>query len=1033
VSALGASAGLWTGKAAQWDTASVSWDSPRPDASGMPLECEADAGDHGADAASSARYAANGDNRRRWSSDAAQAISWASEPVTTLYHPNYLNWANGPGVPGEMSRLDVVKSVGTSIAYSLDGLNLGLMRFSSDTLSGEPAEGGMVMHAMTDISQSRDTMAQRLQAYTALGYTPLSETLYEAGQYLAGRPVDYGLQSTVDNELLVPSVPESRRAADPSRYESPVQYQCQKNFVVLLTDGEPTADSSADDKIANLPGFGDLGRSQCDGSGEGHCLDDMAEYLHSAADLAPGLPGRQGASVYTIGFGPDVAGSTFLDEVARRGGGKAFKAGEVTDLTAVLRRIFSDILQSAGTFAAPSVAVNAFNRTQSNNELLVALFRPADSLRWHGNVKKYGLRGGEIVDATGVSAVDPATGFLRSGTRSMWSSSNEADVVMDGGAVEQLPDPVQRHLYTYTASANQPDLTAAANAFAVTNVTGLTDAVLRTGGAGPSRQAVIDWAHGTDSNDRNGNGDRTETLRSMGDPLHARPSIVTYGGTTLRPDVNDSVAFVPTNDGFLHALDTRSGRELWAFIPPELLGRVADLYRDPKVAARTYGLDSDVQVLKFDVNQDGIVDAAAGDRVWIFFGMRRGGHNYYALDVTERTRPRLKWNLGPAQLPGIGETWSVPSIARVRVQGATQNGENLVLIFGGGYDDAQENVQYTADNAGNRIYMVDASSGDLLWYAGGPDASGSPDLALPNMTHSIPGRIVALDTDGDAYADRLYAADMGGRVWRFDIWNGRARSELVTGGVFARLGLGDSGSTDIRDNRRFYAAPDVALIERRGAEPYYNIAIGSGYRGHPLHTETRDRFYSLRDKNPFGHLPQDQYDAAAPLVENELVDMTGDPAATPVPTTAAGWKLEMRLNGGWIGEKILAEATTVSGTILFTSYQPQSPDAADPCRPATGINRVYALSVDTGRPAIDFNEDAAIDAADRSTVLAQSGIAGEVSVALEAKREGQVDPNADALGRRGICSVGVEVLKRCIVPGGVVRTFWRRSADNGGG
>ena len=46
--------------------------------------------------------------------------------------------------------------------------------------------------------------------------------------------------------------------------------------------------------------------------------------------------------------------------------------------------------------------------------------------------------------------------------------------------------------------------------------------------------------------------------------------------------------------------------------------------------------------------------------------------------------PRLKWNLGPAQLPGIGETWSTPTIARVRIDGAEQNGENLALIFGGG-------------------------------------------------------------------------------------------------------------------------------------------------------------------------------------------------------------------------------------------------------------------------------------------------------------------------------------------------------------
>ena len=84
-----------------------------------------------------------------------------------------------------------------------------------------------------------------------------------------------------------------------------------------------------------------------------------------------------------------------------------------------------------------------------------------------------------------------------------------------------------------------------------------------------------------------------------------------------------------------------------------------------------------------DFNLDGIVDAAAGDRVWIYFGMRRGGSTYYALDVTDRDNPRLRWKIGPSELPGIGETWSAPAIARVRVNGATQNGENLVLIFGG--------------------------------------------------------------------------------------------------------------------------------------------------------------------------------------------------------------------------------------------------------------------------------------------------------------------------------------------------------------
>jgi hypothetical protein len=157
-----------------------------------------------------------------------------------------------------------------------------------------------------------------------------------------------------------------------------------------------------------------------------------------------------------------------------------------------------------------------------------------------------------------------------------------------------------------------------------------------------------------------------------------------------------------------------------------------------------------------------------------------------------------------------------------------------------------------------------------------------------------------------------------------------------------------------------------------------------------------------------------------------------------VPTTARGWLLELRLNTDWSGEKVLAESLTVGGIVLFPTYQPQPPAQVDPCSSANGVNRVYALSVDTGKPAIDFSGDATITNADLFTQIAQSGIAGEVTFAFEAvgSRTGQPgddddddDESAvgvDALGRRAVCFVGVEVLRRCVLPGSVVRTFWQR-------
>ena len=1025
--ALASNAGLYTGRVLQRSALIPQWVTIAPGALDQPLECAADAGIHGATDNSGDTYARNGDPNHPWTSNPNERISWDSAPVVTLYSANELNWYYAPAVPARLTRLQTMQSVASSILNSIDGVNVGLMRFSNAASATNPldlAEGGMVTHEIANITTARSSLIADLQSYTAQGFTPLSETLYEAGLYFAGRKVDYGLNSRIDDVTPFPSVSASRQPANPVLYQSPIQYQCQRNYDIILTDGEPSMDSSADAKIASLPGFNSLVGASCDGSGDGHCLDDMAQYLHDA-DLSP-LTGKQSVTTYTIGFGPDVAGSAYLETVARRGGGRAYTAGNVTELTAALQSIVGDIQRSSATFASPTISVNAFNRSFTNNNLYISVFNPTNSLRWPGNVKKYGLRNGQIVDASGSNAIDPATGFFLSTAQSYWSPSVDGADVTAGGAVSRMPTLDSRHLYTWFPSAGVNDLSSATNALSVANPL-LTDAILNTSPIGAiTKQNLLDWFRGRDLQDLNGNGNVNEVVTHMGDPLHAKPAIVTYGGSVGSPDALDSVLYVPTNDGFLHAIDAKTGRELWAFVPPSLLGRLADIYTNRGVTARSYGLDGEVRVLTFDANQDGVIDAAAGDRVWIYFGMRRGGREYFALDVTDRLHPQIKFDIGPGQLPGVGETWSTPTIARVRIAGAPQNGENLVLIFGGGYDDAEENGAYVEDSSGHRIYIVDASSGALLWYAGGPRGAGNPDLPLDRMRNAIPSRVVVLDTNNDGYADRMYVGDLGGRVWRFDITNGNSRANLVAGGVIAALGAGDNADQSMANNRRFYNAPDVALIQHRGVDPYFSIAIGSGYRGHPLNTVTQDRFYLIRDKSPFASLSAASYAGITPLNDATLVNITGAIGSIHVPAAAAGWKLEMRLHGGWVGEKILNDALTVNGTVLFTSYQPQATGDVNACQPANGINRAYAVSVDDGHATLDFNHDGVINASDVSQTLMQSGIAGEVNLALEAPAPDHSNNAAgtDALGRRALCVVGVEVLQRCVAPGGIVRTFW---------
>jgi type IV pilus assembly protein PilY1 len=985
------------------------------------VECEADDGVHGRDDASTAGTYIR-ENSTGWST--TDRDEWSE--ISNLYRfftPNYLNYANGAGQPIPMTRLEIVRNVAITLASTLQGVNLGLMRYSTT------AEGGYVLNAVEDINANRSAILATLNAFSPTSgssYTPLSETYYEAARYLTGRSVQYGNTSAPGI-----SVPESRLSSGSNTYKTPITNQCQKNFIVYLTDGAPTQDHNANASIGAMIG----GACQADPIepyhdsgwtlGSGICMDDLANWLNTS-DLSAQV-GDQTVQTYMIGFGDSVAASAgYLNTIARAGGTEqAYTAGDVPTLTSALQAIFEGIQDASGTFVTPSVSVNAFNRAQADSDLFFSLFKVSAGPHWLGNLKKYELDGATIVDVSGQNAVN-SLGFFDSGARSFWSPLVDGNDVAKGGAVSQMPDPAARKIYSYLSTEKQLSHSSGVNFFSTANTT-ITDAVVGSGaattGCSALCQTTINWARGLDVRDRDRDGSTTDAAHFMGDPLHGRPALIGYGGSPSSPDPKDVVVFVPTNDGFLHAIaghtGSGGGQELWAFIPPELLPRLHSLYENTTTSQRTYGLDGDVRVMKLDTNQDGIVDAGDGDRVWIFFGMRMGGDRYYALDVTDRNSPKLMWNIGPTELPGLGQSWSAPAVTRVRVGSANDNAEKLVLVFGGGYDLGQEVQPYSADDVGNRIFMVDAETGKRLWHAGPSGGVNSPDLVLANMTNAIAGRITVIDTDGDLFSDRMYAADLGGRVWRFDITNGNAAGSLVAGGVIARLGAADNGTPPAADARRLYNAPDVSLVQRRRQQPYFNIALGSGHRGHPLDLVTADRFYSIRDKQPYARLTQAQYDALAPIVESDLRDITSDPVGIQVLPGDPGWRYELPARSGHLGEKVLAESTTVNNVILFPTFQPLEPSATDPCFP-TNVNRVYAINVD-GNPALDFNNDGRIDNDDTSVELAQTGIVGDINVALVRTD----DANASATPQT-VCLAGVEVLSKCVGVGGTIRTFWHR-------
>ena len=930
LTAFSRGAGHYVDRMAQYNPASADrWERISTQQRLRPVECEDDSGLHGDGSngsGDSGVFARNGDDNDLWSDDPLEEISWGQRPAErsyTVYEGNYINWFHGSDVETS-TRLQVLQDVADNLVSTANGVKIGLMRF-------QKGAGGPVIHAVEAIENSRDSMISAIAGLEARNFTPLSETLYEAGQYYAGRLVDFG-----DRGPIL-SVDASREPQNPDVYSSPIEFGCQKNHIVLLTDGLPSKDSDADEKILALPGFGGLIGAGCDGSGDGACLDEMAAYLFNA-DLDPDLPGKQNVITHTIGFTVDLP---LLATTAARGGGSYSTTDDTASLSAALANIITSVLSTQTSFTAPALSVDSFKQTQTLNDLYLTIFEASGNAHWPGNLKKYRLRAsdGTIVDADGNLAIDPETGTFNANSRSFWSPEADGAEAALGGAANRLPDPVSRNVYTYLGNTL---LTDSGNQVRDTN--GAIDApLLGIGNPGdPSRAELLDFIRGVDVADTNQNGNRTEPRYQMGDPLHANPVSVVYGGTPANPDVNDAVVYFSTNDGYLHAIDPVTGIEKWAFIPPEFLSDQVLLYRNEPVSNKHYGIDGSMQV-QILADNNGTIEPGIGEKVYLFFGMRRGGSIYYALDVTIADSPRLMWRSDAIDLPGLGQTWSTPIPTRMNIQGTSQNPDRMVLAFGAGYDPSQDNDNGSPDNSGNAIYVIDSVSGELLWHAG----SDGADRNLTGMQYSFPSDLKVIDLNGDNFADRIYASDMGGQIWRFDIFNGEPASSLMNGGIIAQLGGAPATEPDVADTRRFYYAPDIALVSDDNTS-FLHVGIGSGHRAHPNSTANHDRFYALRDYNAFGARTQVDYNTTTPVSDSDLIDITDD-IATVVPIGSPGWRLELR-DGGFRGEKVLAEARTFNNQIFFTTFTPGVAAIANDCEPATGTNRLYVLDIFNGAP-----------------------------------------------------------------------------------
>ena len=860
----------------------------------------------------------------------------------------------------------------------------------------------------------REYIADIADTWDHIAYTPIVDALYEAALYFRGERMHYGQNdpningahpSSYNGSVITTNVVDTSGVgrildANSPKYISPIESSCQENYIVLMTDGAPTYriagganGNSNEGPFASIRGTangpqGSLASAitscaRAEGvSVAGNCGAEITNYiayndnLPSPTSAFPnGQAGDQYIKTFSIGFGTGAGTNTekYLKSLATYDDGDAstdddgyFLASSPEELAEAFKNILAEVAAPKGTLASPGYSVNVKNGLEHEKDIYIPVFDRKNTSRWSGNLKKFKIvdsNGKRVIKGKNNAIATDELGNFTFNALDYWS--NSAPTSPDGrdvqkGGVANLLDPDSRNIFSNLTGSSNVTLNSNANKVDLNNINNLTNAALGlpTSSTLDYRKRIVSFMRGW----KNGETDSTSIPAPakryhMGDMLHSEPLVMTYNkGTGASATGKKQYIFAGTNEGYLHAFDAETGEEKFAFIPADLLKTLSEsqflnvgTQKDHK-----YGIDGSITG-DFIGGADGVLDP--GDEVIIYFGMRRGGTAYYALDVTDINNPKLLWKKSAADHPSMGQSWGAPYVATV----ADSNGDpKEVVMVTGGYDVDEDRdktdgsgevddatVAVTAD-VGNDLFIFDAKNGNKIW---------SMSAAMRSqITSSIAGGIRPLDTNNNKLIDRVYFGDTGGNVWRLDL----SENDGITTRPTKLTKLASLGGTGA-NNRMFFNEPDVALMRLNGRS-VYAVSIGSGFRAHPMDQTINDKFYVLLDESPFAPLEIEGGTPYTTITEGSLASITVTSgggitqSGSIKDVTKRGWMVNLPENG----EKVLGDATAVNGSIIFPTLVPEvlaSGVGIDQCAAPVTYSRLYAIDILTGTSKWDLNGD----------------------------------------------------------------------------
>lgn len=835
----------------------------------------------------------------------------------TRYTANYLAYllglANGSSrdfttgsnaIPNDY-RISVAQDVSTSLVSSNRSLRIGLATFNSPT-SSNSGNGGFIARAISDLSvdANYNALIASITGLSAVANTPLAEAYYEVTRYMRGMAPYYN--------------------ATPATYTSPVQYRCQKNYGVVITDGLPTYDRTfptndplGGTRLPNWDGNSANDGDNLSGDGEGDTLylDDIAKFAFdidmrsTGVDLtgkswnASDFP-KQNMNTYTVGF---TAANQMLSDAASYGQGRYYQATDSAGLNAALSSALSDITSKAGSGGS---GVTSGSNLTSGNSYFQTSYDPKD---WRGTIKSYGFSANGMVNTSAVQ----------------WTT----DTAIVPGATAP----------TYQSWNSQTNV---AVTLAYANLSPAQQTILSQGlPSGITGSDLVEWSKGTNKTGLKVRsvllGDIINSPLTLASPADKTASDLSGDNTystylaTKATNMNTSLV-VNANDGFVSVINSANGARRYAYMPSSVLPSLRYIADTAYINGVSHKFLVDGQVGVFDAQLNSAWKTLA------LGGTGAGGRTFYALqlfDASAGNVTRALWEISaPATANAanafndLGYAYARPEVARLA------DGRWAAFISNG----------YGSNSGVAALYVVDVRDGSLI------------KKIVIDKTETTNGlSSVKLKVNSQNVVQAAYGGDLKGRLWKFDL-SGATTDTWGVAFSGKPLFTAAGGAT-----QPITAQPLLADNSLGGKVVFF----GTGKFNETVDKTNKDlqAFYAVWDADGgSGQLTTSslQIQTVTGIFSgssNQFITTSQNDVTYPAKK---GWYLPLVYNNVLTGERVINQANLVLGRIVFTTA---SVDTSDPCA-SFGTGKLVELDAFSGKmlnyAVLDTNNDGLVDSTD---------------------------------------------------------------------